>query len=216
MVADVVDVAWQAIGRPQVDAPSDSGRCARCGQEAPLVATSQAVSKHYRGWDGWVDPCGSGVCLGCLWSFRTPLLRSVAHWIHRDPHMLVAVSPEELTARLSQGLGGSDALLLPLQPGRRHLIQLAQWGTITTDDGPLQWTGEDARRLVAYHRLRCLGFRHSQLAAATPVWQALLGLSNEQVAQVLRWWPELDAWRANPAWLRVAAHTVAPVSEVLR
>lgn len=209
MITDVVDTAWEAIGSPVVEPSSmTSGVCARCGRVAELVSSAKAVSKFYRSWDVWRDPNGAGVCPACMWSFHAPLLRSVPHWIHRDPSMLVALSPADLAGRLQLPLGTDSAIVLPLRPGRRHLIHHAQWGTVTTDDGALAWTSGDARRLGDYQRLRALGLSHQQVMAPVPPFALLRKLDSVQAAEVLDVWPALDSWRACPAWAAIASRTL--------
>lgn len=208
MLTGVVDVAWKAAGRPEVVAPDGAGPCARCGQVRPLSPTRTTVSKFFRGWDSWHDPNGSGVCPACTWSYRSPLLRAVPHRIHRDPAMLSPQSSQDLTELLTrEGLSDADAVVIPLHPARKHLLQLAQWGMVTTDQGTMPWTDDDAHRLMICHQLRHLGFTSRDLALPAPPWERLRSLPAETIGEVLSCWAALEPWRHCPQWLAIAACT---------
>ncbi|WP_394276127.1 hypothetical protein [Luteococcus sp.] len=174
------------------------------------MPVGQVVSRFYRGWDTWADATGSGVCPACVWGFRSPLLRSLPHWIHRAPHMLTPVRDTDLTDLLHRPLSNDESLVVPLHPSRRHLIHLAQWGCITTDDTTLVWDQTAADRFATYTQLRNLGIRDSHLTHPTPPWTALQDLTVNQIRLVLQLWPLLHPWRTSPAWMRLAARTAHP------
>jgi len=63
---DVLTAAWAAHGRPPIKGLSAAGECARCGRaDLGAVATRAVVSKTFTGYDGWLNPCGAGLCPVC-------------------------------------------------------------------------------------------------------------------------------------------------------
>lgn len=202
---DVLTTAWQASGRPLASDPTHPGSCARCGHHAAdLVPTGKVVSKVFTGYDGWREPAGAGLCPPCVWGYRTPALRAAAHLVTRHPAELRQLESAGLAALLAQALQPDRALVVPLRPGRKHLLPGAVWGRVTVDDTQLPWGEQDARRLAAMGRLRALGFGSRMLTAPAPAWTVLRRLPRNWWQQVTDDWAALDVWRARQPWFELA------------
>ena len=204
---DVLTAAWQACGQPlpAVHRNRNRGACARCGRaDDELVPTRDVVSKVFTGYDTWRDPSGSGLCPACTWAYRTPELRAVAHLVTFAPPCLQQLEPAALADLLSVAVPADLAVIVPLRPGRKHLLPAAVWGRVTVDDAQLPWTAADADRLAAMRRLRALGFGSRMLTEPAPVWSVLRKLPRNWVDQVLTDWAALDPWRSRPPWFDLA------------
>ena len=211
--------AWQAAGAPLRNDIALAGLCARCGRSAELTPARKAVSKSFTGYEDWVDPSGHGLCPTCCWAYSTDALRLSAHLVTSDPIALVALTRTEVGERLRHGaLAAGYALVVPLRPGRKHLMPSAAWGRVTIDAAQLPWTTADAARLRTVARLRDLGFGTRMLAEAAPAFTQLRRLPYEQWPQVLAWWSELTQWRTpDSPWLALALHvTVTDPKEIPR
>lgn len=204
---DVLNAAWQASSRPTTTPPTLTGTCSRCGQNnAKLVPTRLVVSKAFTGYDGWQDPAGCGLCPPCVWGYRTPALRAAAHLVTRAPVDLRRLEPPELGQLLSSALPPGIAVVVPLNPGRKHLLPTAGWGRVTVDDAQLPWTEQDAARLAAMRRLRSLGFGSRMLAAPAPTWSVLRRLPRSWWAIAVEDWQSLEVWRSRRPWFELAVH----------
>lgn len=204
---DVLTAAWAAAGRPRVLEPAARGGCARCGRaDADLVPARAVVSKVFTGHDGWADPSGTGLCPACTWGYRTPRLRANAHLVTREPLRLRPLSPARLGDLLTRPLAPEAAVVVPLRPGRKHLLPGAGWGRVTVENALLPWTAADADRLGAMRRLRALGFGSRMLAAPAPPWSVLRRLPRHWWADVLEDWSALAPWRTRPPWFDLGVH----------
>lgn len=206
-MTDVIPVAWRAVGSPPLDLQTVAGGwCGRCGSGQAQYATSAVVSRSFTAYDGWRDPSGGGLCGSCAWAYRTPLLRTLPHLITRSPVGRVeTLGSPGLLRELSRPVDTERAVTVPLRPGRKHLLTDAGWGTVTTDDGSLQWTSDDAHDLGIARQLVKLGVSARALAAPAPPYATLGALAPDRVSTVLRLWPALDRWRQRQRpWLAAA------------
>lgn len=208
---DVVTAAWAAAGCPDAGCRS-AGSCARCGRQGPTASVRDLVSGNFTAWDDWVDPSGAGLCRPCAWAYREPCLRAL-------PTLVLAAGPGlghpargDLAGLLSRPADQAAALIIPLRPGRKHLLTAAQWGRVRTDDATLPWGQADVTRLQAMLRLRQAGFGTRMLAARAPAFPVLRGLTPAERTAVLSDWELLRAWRARPPWLQLAAYVTTPPS----
>lgn len=212
----VMTTAWRAAGAPVRSDIAVSGVCARCGQRGELTSARAVISKSFTGFESWVDPSGLGLCPSCCWGYATPELRLVPHLVTVEPAALTALSKADVSALLAAGgLAAGQAVIVPLRPGRKHLLPTAHWGRVTVDDAHLSWNVDDARRLQTVQQLRDLGFGTRMLGAGAPPFTALRKLPAQQWSTVIDGWAQLDPWRAGPSpWLALALHiTVPPTSE---
>jgi hypothetical protein len=212
---DVLTAAWTAAGAP-TSPSSIHGPCARCGRQASLTATRAVVSKVFTSFDIWVHPAGAGVCPSCAWGYRTPDLRSSAHLVTRSPKYALSnlTRPAVLEVLTSGRLNVDTALVVPLKPGRKHLIPDAVWGQITLDDVHLPWTTADTDRLQVVADLRSRGFGTRMLEEPAPPWPILRRQPHADWILVMAAWVQLDPWRtpASP-WLALALHITVPFKE---
>jgi hypothetical protein len=203
---DVLTTAWIAAGRPAMQGTL-TGTCARCGRvNVALTATRAVVSKTFTAYDSWHHPSGPGLCSSCTWGFRTAALRLKAHLVTVEPLELRQMQPADVGQYLDRALPADVALVVPLRPGRKHLLPGAVWGRVTLDDAHLPWSAEDACRLAAARRLRCYGFGSRMLAAAVPPWSVLRRLPRNYWTGVMTNWEALAPWRARRPWLELAVY----------
>jgi len=100
-------------------------------------------------------------------------------------------------------------VVVPLRPGRKHLLATAQWGRVTTDDATLTWTSADADRLAVMATLRDQGFGPRMLLTAAPAWPVLVKLASRQRLLTQQQWPLLAPWRRARPWFDLAVHASA-------
>jgi hypothetical protein len=210
---DVLTAAWAAAAPPD-HAHTSTGSCARCSASGPVIAARTVVSKTFTSYASWANPNGAGICGCCAWGYRTADLRLHPHLITRHPSLTRLTKPEVASLLADGRLDTTTALLVPLRPGRKHLIAEAGWGQVTLDDVRLPWTDHDAALLHLVIDLRRLGFGSRMLTAAAPPWPVLRRLPASSWAQVMDSWSQLQPWRtpASP-WLALALHTTTLKSE---
>lgn len=211
---DVVVAAWRGAGSP-AGAGSDAGVCARCRLPAVLVATAVVVSKNFTGYDGWAAPGRGGLCPACTWAYTEPALRAQAHVVHREgPHLIALQRPGLAEALLHGAMTAGCALVVPLRPGRKHVLTTAVWGRVATEGGAMPWRAGDAARLAVVARLRAAGFGPRMIRQVAPAYPVLSALPAGSVGAVLADWAALAPWRGGGAWLELALH--ATIVEALR
>lgn len=215
---NVLTAAWIGTESPAPTVTLGVGSCARCASTADLVPARSTVSPAFTGYDDWVDPSGAGLCPPCTWGYRNPALRSEAHLVTRRPATLRAVTCREVHDVLTRGALGPDlALVVPLRPGRKHVLPTARWGRVTVEDTHLPWSARDAALLKALTGLRRRGFGTRMLIEAAPPFAALRKLPRSQWAPTMRDWALLEPWRepAGP-WLALALHITRTITKETR
>ena len=207
----VLAAAFTAMGPPQPDPGHPVGRCARCARTAELRPVREAVSAQFTGFDDWRCASGSGLCPVCVWGYRSAALRREAHLVTRHPPECHAVQKPAVFALLSAGaVGPGQCLVVPVRPGRKHVMPTAVWGQVCTDTANLPWSAGDAGRLAAVGRLRRWGFGPRLLVQAAPAFAAVRRLEAQKWAQVFHTWEQVDPWRAGgQPWLEVAIWATA-------
>lgn len=211
---DVLTAAWVGAGSPTPHPATLTGECSHCGAHDHLVAVRAVVSKQFTGFDGWANPSGPGVCPGCAWGYSTAELRAGAHLITRDPATLTCLDRTGLANLLRSGpVGAGVALVVPLRPGRKHLLPSAVWGRVSIEDVDLVWSHQEVCRLRQVDQLRALGFGSRMLTGAAPPFQVMKNLTPGQFHQALQAWDQLEPWRqpGNP-WLALAVHITTPTT----
>lgn len=205
---NVLRAAWSGAGFPALQAPTRSGRCARCSGSGEVVATRAIISKTFSGFDDWAQPNGFGICEVCAWGHATAQLRLSAHLVTRTPAMLQALERADAHSVLLAGpMDSGRALIVPLRPGRKHLLPSASWGRVTVDNAKLPWGAGDVARLHHLTDLRGRGFGSRMLTEPVPPFTVLRTLPREQWEATMHAWRQLDPWRSpdNP-WLPLAVH----------
>ena len=212
----VTSAAWTSAGAPAHESVNSvPGVCARCARPGDLVPVRSVVSKVFTAFDDWADLGGPGLCDTCAWVFSTPSLRSTIHLISRDPAQMSPLTRTEAkTVLLGGQLGAGVALVVPLRPGRKHLLPAATWGRVCVDDAQLLWTDTHAGLLALVEELRALGFGSRMLSEPAPPFAVLKGLPSTEWGAVFRAWDALAGWRTpdNP-WLPLAVHLTTPSSK---
>lgn len=211
---DVLTAAWVGAGSPTPHAATLTGECSHCGAQDDLVSVRSVVSKQFTGFDGWANPSGQGVCFGCAWAYSTTELRAGAHLITRDPAALAPLDRAGVAARLRSGpIGAGEALVVPMRPGRKHLLPTAVWGRISIEDIDLVWGRQEMCRLGMVDQLRAMGFGSRMLTAPAPPFQVMKTLTTPQFRQALQAWGQLEPWRqAGNPWMALAVHVTTPTT----
>ena len=214
---DVLTAAWLGSGyQPDAPASHRDGSCARCGADAALTPTGTVVSKSFTAFDGWRDVGGRGLCPPCAWGYTAPALRQVPHQVLREPARLIALTVAQVAIRLLLGrLQEGGALVVPLRPGRKHLMPSAGWGRITVDNAELSWTDREASLLGDVLTLRRAGFGTRMVREPAPPYTVLRRRPTATWAALLDAWARLAPWRSpdNP-WLNLALHVTTPLKEI--
>ena len=208
-MTSVLQAGWVAAGRPSGTGRRREGHCARCG-DAGLVSVVSPVSKTFTAYDEWCTPVG-GTCAACGWGYTTAAFRQVAHVITRYP-TLTEASRADLCDLLAAPIRVDQAVVVPLRPGRKHLLPVAQWGRITLDDVILDWTGDDAFRLGVVQQLRTWGFPGPSLLSLAPPFAVLRHQPKERWPQILQSWSSLGSWRAAHRYLDLAVMITTSMS----
>lgn len=203
---DVLSCAWVANGAPPAPNASQWGRCARCSRAAALTATRQVVSKAFTALDQWAEPAGFGLCATCSWSYTTPMLRSQPHLVTQHPTMTVLGLAQVYQLLASQPLEPTTALVVPLRPGRKHLLPQATWGRVTIDNIALPWSVGEVWLLGLVGQLRRLGFGSQMIAQPAPAWPVLRRHPQNLWPDIQSAWSELNPWRPQSPWLELALH----------
>jgi len=212
MISDVVQVAWTAVGCPRpAAATGPAGVCARCGRADTLLSPVRRVlSRNFSGFDDWARPALDGLCQACTWAYQTPLLRSVPHLVVRQPEMLTPLTRSELATLLTRPMTSDEALVVPLRPGRQHVVAGATWGGIATDHLVLTWTAEDVTRLGLVQNLRGLGCTLTALLQPAPPYQVVTRAGAGRWQELMDQWEQLQPWRSRETWMQLAMKTAAP------
>lgn len=202
---DVLHAAWIAAGEPHIAGDrAGVGRCGRCAAaDTTLLPAASAVSKVFTAWDQWRNPNAPGLCNACTWGYRHSPLRTHVHLVTTEPR-LACLSSAEVYHALAVPLPPDTAVILPLRPGRKHLLPQAQWGRVNVDDAALSWTSADVERLAAVRRLRRHGVGSRMLTEAAPPFGVMRRVGPPQHAALLADWDLLAPWRRRPLWLNVA------------
>ncbi len=211
-VITVLEAAWRAAGSPQTIRSSSAGSCARCGRDGAVCSTWSAVSKQFTAFDGWLSPGGSWLCQVCAWGYASGELRMRPFLVGHQPPLLQPLDFAAVVAALAGGpLMTSAALIVPLRPGRKHLLPSAAWGMVSLDDTRLSWSAADAGRLRILVELRQAGFGTRMLRGDAPAYAAIRALPSSRWAAIMAAWAELEPWRSpdNP-WLELGLRITTP------
>ncbi|HEY5881793.1 MAG TPA: hypothetical protein VIU11_22985 [Nakamurella sp.] len=208
MITDVVEVAWRAHGSPSALVGTLDGLCARCGTPDSLTVIRKVISRNFTAFDDWCDPAGAGLCRACTWAFRSPILRTIPFLVVRFPEMLTPLATEQLRAQLQKPVPPDKTVVVPLRPGRKHVLSGAAWGHVATDEHLCTWTSDDAHRLDLVEHLLTLGYRASQLLQPAPPYPQTALLTTADAMWALQAWRDLAPWRTRHVWMAVAARAL--------
>lgn len=197
MFTDPAAAAWEAAGRPGVDAPPPKpGTCARCGANALTVTSSRIISERFAGFDAW--PYGSRrLCVPCAWAYTHPpttaptmLITTTTTTIYPDA---AALGP-----LLSMGALQADTAAVVPVARRRHILPTAQWGQLATDALVVRWDAAAATCLSELRWLRSLDTTWPQLSRHAPPLKLLTSQPAALWNRVLAAWAMLQPWRRVP------------------
>lgn len=198
--------AWRARSPLPTTAPAFTGACGCCGTIGDLWPARDAISRNFTAYDQWTHPAHPWLCAACTWTFTDPDLRTIPHLIV-DPDQLQPLTTTDAFQLLAAGpLGLHQAVVVPLRPGRRHLMPIARWAHVCTDTGCLPWTPADAHLLTTYAWLRRLGFSPAELAQSAPAYPTLRRRPAAERGHILTTWQQLNPWRCpDSLWLPLAS-----------
>lgn len=198
---DVARAAWLASGAAPGD-QSTTACCARCGRAEVSVTVRATVARTFTDFEGWSMPSGRHLCAGCAWIYRTRILRTGIHRVTTAP-ALTSLTSAGLAASLNIPVSSSAAIVIPLRPGRKHVLAQARWGHVCIEDLQLKWTHTSTIRLAAMTRLRRAGFTAGDLALPSPAHSILTTLPASSWSEVFADWDTLGPWRASPPYWQV-------------
>ena len=203
-MASVAMIAAVAEGAEWSVAQQGS-RCGCCGLSGADVPAGSVISRNFTGFDEWADPGAEVICRGCAWGFTAPDGRTAMRVVRRDPVGMAVLSPAGVRELLVCGpLPAGWALVVPLRPGRKHLLSQARWGVVTVDDARLPWGSAEVARMRVAVRLRRLGISAAALSAAAAPFGQVQGLTALARLEVLTLWPQLQIWREDGSpWMRL-------------
>lgn len=198
--------AWRAHTQLPAIPAATTGTCGCCGTPGDLWPAHDAISRNFTAYDQWTHPAHPWLCAACTWTFTNPTLRTTAHLV-TTPDQLQPLTPTDAFHLLASGpLAPHQAVVVPLRPGRRHLLPTARWAHVCTDTGPLPWTPADAHLLTTYAWLRHLGFSPTDLTQPAPAYPALHAHPPHERDHILTTWQHLDPWRCpDSPWLPLAS-----------
>lgn len=212
------DVASTAFAATGVAVEPGRSRCARCvAEDVAVTPVSSVVSRSFTGFDGWGAPAEPGLCGACTWLYRTEHWRRRMHVVRAAGTPTVsAVTPRGLHRLLSRPLADDWAVVVPLRPGRKHVLPHARWGMVAVDDGSFVWRNADVAALAAVSRLRLLGFGVRALSEPAPAWVVLRGVPEARWSSVLEDWEVLASRRGFPMWWELAMRASATLRRLER
>lgn len=201
---------WRALGCPSSTTKAtplnEQAPCAGCGGPGGRFLIKAVVSDKFTGWDPYTGDNGvtgdPAWCDGCTWAHTAVELR-VRPWLITVDGQFGQPSREALHDMLSRPLPAHTALSVPVSR-KKHLVPYLRWGEVRGDDRSLPWSPTHAGRFRLVLWMRALGFSEAALTAPAPRFEQLVALTPKQMAEVMRAWEELNAWRADTAYLDVA------------
>ncbi|MFD7011832.1 hypothetical protein [Rhodococcus jostii] len=209
---DVVAAAFASTKTRAAAEPARVGRCGRCAASpVPVEAVTKMVSRTFTGYDCWKAPAEGGLCTSCAWAYQHPDLRRRMHVVTTRPAMR-AVTTADLERILSRPLEPDTAVVVPLRPGRKHILPHARWGGIAVEDTCLPWTARDVAAAAAMRRLRALGFGARMLAEPAAPYPVLAQVAPRRWPAVLTDWDRLAPYRQIGQWWELALRATLSAS----
>lgn len=209
---DVVAAAYASTKTREAVELAKVGRCARCATfPVPVEAVTKVVSRTFTGFDSWKATAEGGLCTSCAWAYRNPDLRRSMHVVTTRPAMR-AVTAADLERILSRPLEPNTAVVVPLRPGRKHILPHARWGGIAVEDMCLPWTLRDVAAVTAMRRLRELGFGARMLAEPAAPYPVLATIAPRRWPAVFADWDRLAPYRQIGQWWELALRATVSAS----
>lgn len=168
------------------------------------------MSRTFTGFDGWTDIAASTLCQVCVWAYSTKALRSDLMLVTSNPPTATTLTTARLRTVLEHEVASDIAVVVPLRPGRKHLLPHAIWGRVAVDDITLPWVAADADRLSAVIRLRRRGFSVAALGRDAPAYNTLKTVPRRTWASIFADWDCLAPWRRRPLYLDLASTASTP------
>ncbi|MEU2007048.1 hypothetical protein ACH47B_38240 [Rhodococcus sp. NPDC019627] len=113
---------------------------------------------------------------------------------------------------MSRPLEPDTAVVVPLRPGRKHILPHARWGGIAVEDTCLPWTARDVAAVTAMRRLRALGFGARMLAEPAAPYPVLARIAPRRWPAVFADWDRLAPYRQVGQWWELALRATVSAS----
>lgn len=173
------------------------GECGRCGKIAGLELYATALSNNFTDWVT-VNPNCQGLCEDCAWAYNTRMLRIKP--VAFTAYKVFFPTSEEIVEMLSKPILTNFALSFPVV-GKKHVLPSVEWGTISSDDGPLRWGSEEVKVFEWILDFREKGCSEKDFESVTPPISLVLeATSNGTIDELLSHWNSFKHWRSSPYW----------------
>jgi len=144
----------------------------------------------------------------CAWGLGGAGLRSSILEIR--PGQVRELDAATLAELLSHPVTEQTAVVLPLRPGRKHLLPEARWGHVVVDDVAVRWGGAEVILRAEMAWLRARDFSVSMIHDGTPDVGILRRIPTDELADVLESLERVRRWRRSPQWqVAVRASTIS-------
>lgn len=172
--------------------------CGRCGRrQCVTTPCRQAVSRKFTMFDDWVSP-GGDLCQVCAWGLSGAGLRSTVMAV--ESGLVRDLDGVDLAALLSRPLSDQTAVVLPLRPGRKHLLPAARWGHVVVDDVAVRWGAGEVVLRAEMAWLRSRDFSVAMIHDGNPDVGLLRRIPTPEIADVLDALDRVRRWRHSPHW----------------
>ncbi|MBB1033155.1 hypothetical protein G6031_01950 [Dietzia sp. CQ4] len=105
-----------------------------------------------------------------------------------------------LATLLSRPLDDRTAVVLPLRPGRKHLLPTARWGHVVVDDVAVRWGGAEVVLRAEMAWLRARDFSVAMIQDGSPDIGILRRIPTHEMSDVLEALERVRRWRNCPHW----------------
>lgn len=181
-------------GQPE---PGDES-CSRCGRRGcATVPSRQVVSRKFTAYDDWAQP-GGELCQVCAWGLGGAGLRSSILAI--EPGQIRELDSSTLAELLSHPVDDRTAVVLPLRPGRKHLVPAARWGHVVVDDVAVRWGGPEVILRAEMAWLRARDFSVAMIHDGNLDAGLLRRIPTDELADILESLERVRRWRRSPHW----------------
>lgn len=181
-------------GQPE-SADRSCGRCGRRG--CATVPCRQVISRKFTAFDDWISP-GGELCQVCAWGLSEAGLRSTTVAI--EDGLVRELDGAGLAALLSRPIDEKTAVVLPLRPGRKHLLPAARWGHVVVDDVAVRWGGAEVVLRAEMAWLRARDFSVAMIQDCSPDIGLLRRIPTHEMPDVLEALERVRRWRNSPHW----------------
>lgn len=161
------------------------------------MPSRQVISRRFTAYDDWIQP-GGELCQVCAWGLAGTGLRSSILQISLS--QLRELDGSTLADLLGRPVDENTAVILPLRPGRKHLLPSARWGHVVVDDVAVRWGGAEVVLRAEMAWLRARGLSVSMIYDGNPDAGILRRVPTDELPDVLESLERVRHWRRSPQW----------------